>query len=65
MTSEVRTTILRFAANEEGDGYQAALVNFRFLAHALWTTGHIVGLMREAAVARARTPAAVNPPPAP
>jgi hypothetical protein len=25
-------------SNEEGDGVQAALVNFRFLAHALWTT---------------------------
>jgi nicotinamidase-related amidase len=24
--------------NEEGDGYRAALVNFRFMAHALWTT---------------------------
>src|SRR5262249_4780926 len=24
--------------NEEGDGVEAALVNFRFLAHALWTT---------------------------
>jgi nicotinamidase-related amidase len=35
--------------NEEGDGYRAALVNFRFLAHALWTTGEAVGLMREAA----------------
>jgi nicotinamidase-related amidase len=23
---------------EEGDGYQAALVNFRFLANAVWTT---------------------------
>jgi nicotinamidase-related amidase len=34
--------------NEEGDGYQAALVNFRFLAHALWTTQEAVGLMREA-----------------
>ena len=22
----------------EGDGYLAALVNFRFLAHAIWTT---------------------------
>ena len=22
----------------EGDGYLAALINFRFLAHALWTT---------------------------
>src|SRR4051812_5845422 len=24
--------------NEEGDGYIAALVNWRFMAHALWTT---------------------------
>jgi nicotinamidase-related amidase len=38
--------------NEEGDGYQAALVNFRFLAHALWTTEEAVGLMQEAAGAR-------------
>ena len=35
--------------NEEGDGYRAALVNFRFMAHALWTTREAVGLMREAA----------------
>jgi nicotinamidase-related amidase len=34
--------------NEEGDGYQAALVNFRFLAHALWTTPEAVTLMGEA-----------------
>lgn len=26
------------AVNEEGDGYAAALVNWRFMAHALWTT---------------------------
>lgn len=26
----------------EGDGYLAALTNFRFLAHALWTTAHTV-----------------------
>jgi hypothetical protein len=26
------------ARNEEGDGYRAALVNFRLLALALWTT---------------------------
>jgi nicotinamidase-related amidase len=31
--------------NEEGDGVQAALVNFRFLAHALWTTSHAVELL--------------------
>lgn len=30
------------AANEEGDGYQAALINWRFLAHALWTTAEAV-----------------------
>jgi nicotinamidase-related amidase len=30
------------AANEEGDGYQAALINWRFLAHALWTTTEAV-----------------------
>jgi len=36
--------------NEEGDGYEAALVNFRFLAHALWTTRETVGFMREGAV---------------
>lgn len=41
--------------NEEGDGYQAALVNFRFLAHALWTTQEAVALMHEAS--RARSPA--------
>ena len=35
--------------NEEGDGYRAALVNFRFMAHALWTTEEAVGLMRAAA----------------
>ena len=35
-------------ANEEGDGYEAALVNFRFLAHAVWTTEEAVALMREA-----------------
>ena len=35
--------------NEEGDGYRAAMVNFRFLAHALWTTEEAVRLLREAA----------------
>ena len=38
--------------NEEGDGYQAALVNFRFLAHALWTTEQTVRLLRTAAAPR-------------
>ena len=35
--------------NEEGDGYQSALVNFRFMAHALWTTQETVARMAEAA----------------
>jgi nicotinamidase-related amidase len=26
----------------DGDGYQAALVNFRFLANAVWTTAEVV-----------------------
>jgi hypothetical protein len=26
----------------EGDGYLAAIINYRFLAHALWTTEHTV-----------------------
>jgi nicotinamidase-related amidase len=41
--------------NEEGDGVQAALVNFRFLAHALWTTAHAVELLAEV---RPRNPVA-------
>ena len=31
------------ASNEEGDGYQAALINWRFIAHALWSTAEAVG----------------------
>src|SRR5262249_34412338 len=31
--------------NEEGDGYQAALINWRFLAHALWSTDEAVKLI--------------------
>jgi nicotinamidase-related amidase len=34
--------------NEEGDGYEAALVNFRFMAHALWTTEETVAAMSAA-----------------
>jgi nicotinamidase-related amidase len=47
--------------NEEGDGYQSALVNFRFMAHALWTTEETVRLMREASARRETTPAADQP----
>ena len=43
------------ARNDEGDGYQAALVNFRFLAHALWTTQQAVELMHEARNGSKRT----------
>ena len=37
-------------ANEEGDGYQAALVNWRFMAHALWSTAETVSLIEKTAV---------------
>ena len=37
------------ARNEEGDGYRAALVNFRALAHALWTTRETVQAIEAAA----------------
>jgi nicotinamidase-related amidase len=44
--------------NDEGDGYRAALVNFRFMAHALWTTEETVAYLRAASVTRraAETP---------
>ncbi|CPS23838.1 MULTISPECIES: cysteine hydrolase family protein [Mycobacteriaceae] len=32
----------------EGDGYLAALVNFRFLASAVWTTAEAIALLKEA-----------------
>jgi len=34
--------------NEEGDGYQAAMVNWRFMAHALCTTAQVVKAMKHA-----------------
>lgn len=43
--------------NEEGDGVQAALVNFRFMAHALWTTQEAMRLMREASASQIPAPA--------
>jgi len=36
------------AMNEEGSGYEAALVNWRFMAHALWSTDETVGFIEEA-----------------
>jgi nicotinamidase-related amidase len=40
------------ARNEEGDGYQAALINWRFLAHALWLTAETVRRIEDAAARR-------------
>jgi nicotinamidase-related amidase len=37
------------AVNEEGDGYHAAMVNWRFMANAVWTTEETVKRMRAAA----------------
>jgi len=39
--------------NEEGDGYQAAMINWRFMANAVWTTDEAVQRMRAAAAGRA------------
>lgn len=36
---------------DEGDGYEAALVNFRFLANAVWTTKETVTALTEATAA--------------
>jgi biuret amidohydrolase len=35
--------------NEEGDAYTAAMVNFRFMANAMWTTEEAVSRMKAAA----------------
>jgi nicotinamidase-related amidase len=35
--------------NEEGDGYDAAMVNWRFMANAIWTTDGAVRRMKAAA----------------
>jgi len=39
------------AKNDEGDGYHAAMINWRFMAHALWTTEQAVMAMKSAATA--------------
>ena len=31
-----------------GDGYQAAIINYRFLAHAVWSTDEVVARMQAA-----------------
>ena len=35
--------------NDEGDGYAAAMVNYRFMANAVWTTVEAVQRMKAAA----------------
>src|ERR1700753_1411401 len=35
--------------NDEGDGYAAAMVNYRFMANAVWTTEESISKMRAAA----------------
>jgi hypothetical protein len=35
--------------NDEGDGYEAAMVNWRFMANAVWTTEETVQKMKAAA----------------
>jgi nicotinamidase-related amidase len=35
-----------------GDGYQAALINYNFLAHEVWTTAEVVGHMQANAAAK-------------
>jgi nicotinamidase-related amidase len=37
--------------NDEGDGYAAAMVNYRFMANAVWTTEDAVKRMKAAAAA--------------
>ena len=32
-----------------GDGYQAAMINYRFLAHAVWSTDEVIARMQAAA----------------
>ena len=43
------------AANEEGAGYDAAMINWRFMANAVWNTEETVRRMAEVA----KAPAAV------
>jgi nicotinamidase-related amidase len=40
---------------EEGDGYEAAMVNWRFMANAVWTTDEAVRRMKTASSAKAST----------
>jgi nicotinamidase-related amidase len=44
---------------EEGDGYAAALVNFRFIANTVWTTAQATAAMKKAAGKTTRAAAPV------
>lgn len=44
--------------NEEGDGYTAAMINWRFMAHALWTTTQTLAELEQANLAPRRAKAA-------
>ena len=33
----------------EGDGYLAAIINFRYIANALWTTDEAVAMIQQSA----------------
>jgi hypothetical protein len=37
--------------NEEGDGYEVAMVNWRFMANAVWTTEEAIKKMKAATAA--------------
>ncbi|MBV8684467.1 MAG: isochorismatase family protein, partial [Caulobacteraceae bacterium] len=37
--------------NDEGDGYAAAMVNYRFMANAVWTTEETIDKMKAATLA--------------
>ena len=41
------------AMTEYGDGYDAAMINWRFMAHALWTTQQVIAMLDAPAVAKA------------
>lgn len=47
--------------NEEGHGYEAAMVNWRFMAHALWSTSQAVEHMEAAARTAKRKPISHSP----
>jgi hypothetical protein len=41
------TSAIAAAKIPEGDGYLAALINFRFVANAVWTTDEVVAKLQQ------------------